>query len=78
MNEQEKEALAEAEQFARLAGIVYVTAFTEAINSTVDQGLALGNTDEFGVSRRVQDAVKFIAQEAVRRMPAQLPPGAAP
>ena len=71
MNDQEKEAIAEAERFARLAGIVYVTAFGEAIRSTVDQGLHIGATDEFGVSRRVQDAAKFIAQEAVRRMPAQ-------
>ena len=71
MNEQEMEAIAEAERFARLAGIIYTTAFGEAIRSTVDQGLYLGNTDEFGVSNRVQDAAKFIAQEAVRRMPAQ-------
>ena len=71
MNEQEKEAIAEAERFAKLAGIVYTTAFGAAINATVDQGLYIGNTDEFGVSGRVQDAAKFIAQEAVRRMPAQ-------
>ena len=71
MNEQEEEAISEAERFTRLAGIIYTTAFGEAISSTVDQGLYIGNTDEFGVSRRVQDAAKFIAQEAVRRMPNQ-------
>lgn len=71
MNDQEQQARAEAEKFARLAGIVYATAFGEAINATVDQGLYIGSTDEFGVSNRVQDAAKFIAQEAVRRMPAQ-------
>ena len=71
MNEQEMEAIAEAERFAKLAGIIYTTAFGEAINATADQGLHIGSTDEFGVSNRVQDAAKFIAQEAVRRMPAQ-------
>lgn len=73
MNEQEQAAAAQAGEFAKLAGIVYTVAFDAAITSTHDQGLYIGNTDEFGVSQRVQDAAKFIAQEAVRRIPTHQP-----
>ena len=78
MNEQDKKPLLKLSSSPDWPGWSTLPPSAEAINSTVDQGLALGNTDEFGVSRRVQDAAKFIAQEAVRRIPAQYHQGSAP